>query len=82
VILDARYERVREGGVIRSQAMFVGIGMKDLAAWLSRRQKTYSKLCDWVEKNISETLTFYHLPLGHLQALKKHQHARTLKRGD
>jgi putative transposase len=27
VILDARYEKVREGGVIRSQAVFIGIGI-------------------------------------------------------
>ena len=27
LILDARYEKVREGGVIRSQAVFIGIGI-------------------------------------------------------
>ncbi len=27
LILDARYEKVREGGVIRSQAIFIGIGI-------------------------------------------------------
>jgi putative transposase len=171
LILDARYERVREGGVIRSQAVFVAIGInhdgyrqilgvelagresqtswrdflvalkerglhgvefvvsddhqglrrslmeilpeaawqrcyvhflrnaldhmprrasddclqelrwlydrrnlaeaqKDLAAWLSRWQKIYPKLCDWVEENIAETLTFYRLPLGHHRHLK------------
>jgi putative transposase len=171
LILDARYERVREGGVIRSQAVFVAIGInqegyrqilgvelagresqtswrdflvalkerglhgvefvvsddhqglrrslmeilpeaawqrcyvhflrnaldhmprkasddclqelrwlydrrnlaeaqKDLSAWLSRWQGTYPRLCDWVEENISETLTFYRLPLGHHKHLK------------
>jgi putative transposase len=171
LILDARYERVREGGVIRSQAVFVAIGIntdgyrqilgvelagresqtswrdflvalkerglhgvefvvsddhqglrrslmeilpeaawqrcyvhflrnaldhmprkasddclqelrwlydrrnlseaqKDLAAWICRWQKTYPKLCDWVEENISETLTFYRLPIGHHKHLK------------
>jgi putative transposase len=156
VILDARYEKVREGGVIRSQAVFVGIGIntdgyrqilgvelagresqtswrdflsdaheglrkslmemlpeaawqrcyvhflrncldhlprkanddclqelrwlydrrnlaeaqKDLSAWLARWQKTYPKLCDWVEENIGETLTFYRLPRGHHKHLK------------
>jgi putative transposase len=171
LILDARYERVREGGVIRSQAVFIAIGIntdgyrqilgvelagresktswrdflvalrdrglhgvefvvsddhqglrkslmemlpeaawqrcyvhflrnaldhmprkanddclqelrwlydrrnlseaqKDLSAWLARWQKTYPKLCDWVEENISETLTFYRLPLGHHKHLK------------
>jgi putative transposase len=44
---------------------------KDLAAWLARRQKTYPKLCDWVEDNIGETLTFYRLPRGH------HKHLRS-----
>ncbi len=38
---------------------------KDLSAWISRWQSTYSRLCDWVEDNIQETLTFYQLPLGH-----------------
>jgi putative transposase len=33
LILDARYERVREGGVIRSQAVLVGIGID----WEGRR---------------------------------------------
>lgn len=171
LILDARYERVREGGVIRSQAVFVAIGInqegyrqilgvelagresqtswrdflvalrdrglhgvefvvsddhqglrkslmeilpeaawqrcyvhflrnaldhmprkanddclqelrwlydrrnlaeaeKDLSAWLTRWQKTYPKLCDWVEENIFETLTFYRLPIGHHKHLK------------
>jgi putative transposase len=171
LILDARYERVREGGVIRSQAVFVAIGInhdgyrqilgvelagresqtswrdflvalkerglhgvefvvsddhqglrrslmeilpeaawqrcyvhflrnaldhmprrasddclqelrwlydrrnlaeaqKDLSSWLSRWQKIYPKLCDWVEENIAETLTFYRLPLGHHRHLK------------
>lgn len=171
LILDARYERVREGGVIRSQAVFVAIGInpdgyrqilgvelagresqtswrdflvglkerglhgvefvvsddhqglrkslmeilpeaawqrcyvhflrnaldhmprkasddclrelrwlydrrnlaeahKDLSAWLVRWQGTYPRLCDWVEANIEETLTFYRLPLGHHKHLK------------
>jgi putative transposase len=171
LILDARYERVREGGVIRSQAVFIAIGInpdgyrqilgvelsgresqtswrdflvglkerglhgvefvvsddhqglrkslmeilpeaawqrcyvhflrnaldhmprkasddclqelrwlydrrnlseaqKDLSAWLLRWQGTYPRLCDWVEENISETLTFYRLPLGHHKHLK------------
>ena len=43
---------------------------KDLAAWLARWQATYPKLCDWVEENIAETLTFYRLPRGHHKHLK------------
>jgi len=171
LILDARYERVREGGVIRSQAVLIGIGInqegyrqvlgvelagresqttwrdflsslkerglhgvefvvsddhpglrrslmeilaeaawqrcyvhflrnaldhmprragedclqelrwlydrrslaeaqKDLAAWITRWQNVYPRLCDWVEENIHETLTFYRLPLGHHKHLK------------
>jgi len=171
LILDARYERVREGGVIRSQAVFVAIGInqdgyrqilgvelagresltswrdflvalkerglhgvefvvsddhqglrrslmeilpeaawqrcyvhflrnaldhmprkanddclqelrwlydrrdlteaqKDLASWLNRWQTVYPRLCDWVEENIAETLTFYRLPRGHHKHLK------------
>jgi putative transposase len=171
LILDARYERVREGGVIRSQAVFVAIGInqdgyrqilgvelagresltswrdflvglkerglhgiefvvsddhaglrrslmeilpeaawqrcyvhflrnaldhmprkanddclqelrwlydrrditeaqKDLSSWLHRWQTIYPRLCDWVEENIAETLTFYRLPRGHHKHLK------------
>lgn len=43
---------------------------RDLAAWLAKWQKTYSKLCDWVEENIEETLTYYRLPHQHHKHLK------------
>ena len=38
---------------------------RDLAAWLSKYQARYSKLCDWVEEHIEETLTYYRPPLQH-----------------
>ena len=43
---------------------------KDLAAWLSRWESKYPRLCTWVEDNIEETLSFYSLPLGHHKHLK------------
>jgi len=43
---------------------------QDLAAWLSKWQTKYPKLCDWVEANIEETLTFYRLPLSHHKHMK------------
>jgi putative transposase len=43
---------------------------KDLAQWLERWEHKYPKLCEWVEENIGETLTFYHLPLQHHKHLK------------
>ena len=43
---------------------------KDLASWLKRWQDKYSKLCNWVEDNIGETLSFYSLPRGHHKHLK------------
>ncbi|MCS4504368.1 IS256 family transposase [wastewater metagenome] len=43
---------------------------RDLAAWLERWQPKYPKLCDWVEGNIGETLTFYRLPRAHHKHLK------------
>ena len=43
---------------------------RDLAAWLGKWQGTYPKLCDWVEENIEETLTYYRLPLQHHKHLK------------
>ena len=42
----------------------------DLAAWLSRWQRKYPKLTDWVEENIGNTLTFYRLPRQHHKHLK------------
>lgn len=43
---------------------------KDLAAWLSRWQEKYPRLCSWVEDNIEETFSFYRLPQGHHKHLK------------
>ena len=43
---------------------------KDLAAWLSRWESKYPRLCTWVEDTIEETLSFYSLPLGHHKHLK------------
>ena len=42
----------------------------DLAAWLSRWQRKYPKLTDWVEENIGSTLTFSRLPRQHHKHLK------------
>ncbi len=38
---------------------------QDLAAWLTKWGQKYPKLCDWVEDNIDETLSFYTLPRQH-----------------
>ncbi len=35
---------------------------RHLAGWLERWQSKHGKLCEWVEANIEETLTFYRLP--------------------
>ncbi len=43
---------------------------QDLAAWLKKWSSRYPKLCDWVESNIEETLTFYRLPRQHHKNLK------------
>jgi putative transposase len=43
---------------------------RDLAAWLTKWQATYAKLCSWVEEHIEETLTFYRLPRQHHKHLK------------
>jgi putative transposase len=43
---------------------------RDLAAWLAKWQDKYPKLCNWVEDNIEETLTFYRLPLAHHKHMK------------
>ncbi len=43
---------------------------KDLAQWLERWGQKYPKLCEWVEENIGETLTFYQLPLQHHKHMK------------
>lgn len=43
---------------------------QDLAAWLSKWQEKYPKLCDWVEENIEETFSFYGFPVQHHKHLK------------
>jgi putative transposase len=43
---------------------------QDLGAWLKKWAGRYAKLCDWVESNIEETLTFYRLPRQHHKNLK------------
>jgi putative transposase len=42
----------------------------DLAAWLTKWQHKYPKLCSWVEENIEQTLTFYRFPLAHHKHIK------------
>ncbi len=48
----------------------LGEARRDLATWLAKWQAKYSKLCNWVEENIEETLTFYRLPAEHHKHLK------------
>ena len=43
---------------------------RDLTAWITKWSGKYSKLTDWVEENIDETLTFYCLPRQHHKHLK------------
>ncbi len=43
---------------------------RDIAAWLSKWQAKYPKLCAWAEENIEETLTYYRLPLPHHKHMK------------
>jgi len=43
---------------------------RDLAAWLGKWSSRYPKLCDWVEENIEQTLSFYRLPRQHHKHLK------------
>jgi len=42
----------------------------DLAAWLTKWQPKYPKLCSWVEENIEQTMTFYRFPLAHHKHIK------------
>lgn len=43
---------------------------RDLSAWINKWESKYSKLCDWVEQNIDETLTYYRLPAEHHKHMK------------
>lgn len=43
---------------------------QDLNSWLAKWQGKYPKLCDWVESEIEETLSFYRLPLPHHKHMK------------
>jgi putative transposase len=42
----------------------------DIATWLAKWQAKYPRLCNWVEDNIEETLTYYRLPLPHHKHMK------------
>lgn len=42
----------------------------DLAKWLSKWGTKHPKLCNWVEENIEETLSFYRLPQPHHKHMK------------
>jgi putative transposase len=44
---------------------------RDLAAWIQKWQSRQPKLCDWAERSIEETLTFYRFPAAH------HKHLRS-----
>jgi putative transposase len=44
---------------------------RDLSAWLTKRSRKYARLCNWVEDNIEETLTYNRLPMAH------HKHMRS-----
>jgi putative transposase len=43
---------------------------RDIAAWLAKWQAKHCKLCDWVEENIEQTLTYYRLPLAQHKHMK------------
>ena len=43
---------------------------QDLARWLGKWQAKHPKLCDWVEENIEETLTYFCLPQQHHKHMK------------
>lgn len=43
---------------------------RSLSSWLKNWQPRYPKLCDWVEENIGETLSYYSLPIEHHKHLK------------
>lgn len=43
---------------------------RNLGAWLKKWETRNSKLLQWVEDNIEQTLPFYSLPLAHHKHLK------------
>jgi putative transposase len=43
---------------------------RDIAAWLAKWEAKHSRLCNWVEENIEETLTYYQLPQQHHKHMK------------
>jgi putative transposase len=48
----------------------LGEARRDIGQWIAKWQAKYPKLCDWVEENIEETLTYYRLPLAHHKHMK------------
>ena len=51
---------------------------RDLATWLKKWQHKFPRLCDWVENNIEETLSFYQLPGQHHKHMKSTNMLETL----
>jgi transposase-like protein len=72
VVVDARCERVREGGVIVSRAVLIALGIdwEGRRQWLEKWSGKHPKLCVWVEANIEEAWTFYRLPAARPKHLK------------
>jgi hypothetical protein len=54
---------------------------RDVGQWLAKWQAKYPKLCDLVEENIEETLTYYRLPLAHHKHMKIDKHAGAAQPG-
>jgi transposase-like protein len=54
---------------------------QDLARWLAKWEAKYPTLCDWVEENIEETLTYYQLPQQHHKHMKSTNMLERLNRG-
>jgi len=54
---------------------------QDLKAWIGRWQGRYSRLCQWVEENLEDTLSFCALPLARHKHLKSANMLERLNEG-
>ena len=54
---------------------------RDIAQWLAKWQAKYPRLCDWVEDNVEETLTYYRLSARRRHLITKGPPVRRARSG-
>jgi len=74
IVLDAQYEKVRQGGQVLGAAVLIACGVDEaqhlLEKCLSRYEKTTPKLVVWAEEALPEGFTAFELPASHRRRMR------------